>query len=156
MLTYNGPCRFANVGSRRRVPGAFANPSGSSRQRFPPACANNRDKRHAHPTCKVECMGRLRSSREKVAKPKSFRRPRSRWWADRRRSGTAGMRFFNRTIHPLTHCEAHLPSAKDNDEAYVWEERVFALDHIRKKNGRFSHSIAFYKPQQPLEDVAGF
>jgi len=58
--------------------------------------------------------------------------------------------------HTLTHCEAHVPSAKDNDEAYVWEERVFALDHIRKKNGRFSHSIAFYKPQQPLEDVAGF
>jgi hypothetical protein len=58
--------------------------------------------------------------------------------------------------HTMTHREAHVPSALDNKTAYLWEERVFVLDHILKHKGRFKHSIAFYEPQTPLEDVAGF
>lgn len=58
--------------------------------------------------------------------------------------------------HTISHELSHIPSDADNDSAHHWEERVFAIDIITKRKGKFQHKIAFFEPQQPLHEVAYF
>ena len=59
--------------------------------------------------------------------------------------------------HTATHPEASIPSPADNHSAQGWEEKVFAIDLVTKgKDGKFTHAVCFYRPQNPLLDVGYF
>ena len=59
--------------------------------------------------------------------------------------------------HTITHEFADIPSYHDNIEARYWDETVFAIDLIQKSSaGRLKHAVSFYRPQQPMHEVAYF
>jgi proteasome lid subunit RPN8/RPN11 len=59
------------------------------------------------------------------------------------------------SIHTHTDAGADVgfPSATDNDGSIELDEEIFAIDFVARKNNRFSHTVNFWYPQEPIEEV---